>query len=334
MAIKVGINGFGRIGRNMLRASLNRADIDIVAVNDLTDAPTLAHLAQYDSVHGAFPVKVSVDGDTLDAGGEKIKVLSVRNPAELPWGDLGVDVVIEATGIFADRDKAAMHLDAGAKKVIVSAPAKGADLTLCYGVNHETYDAGKHDVISNASCTTNCLSPVAKVLHENFTIQPGLMTTIHSYTNDQKILDLPHSDLRRARAAALSMIPTSTGAARAVGLVLPELNGKLDGMAIRVPTPNVSVVDLVFKCEKSPSADEINAAVKAAAEGPLKGILQYCDEPLVSCDFNGNPHSSIFDAGCTKAMDGGFAKILSWYDNEMGFSTRLCDVVQFIGTSL
>lgn len=334
MAIKVGINGFGRIGRNMLRASLNRADIDIVAVNDLTDAPTLAHLLQYDSVHGAFPVQVGVEGDSLKVGGDSFKVLSVRNPAELPWGDLGADVVIESTGIFADRDKAAMHLDAGAKKVIVSAPAKGADLTLCYGVNHDAYDPGSHDVISNASCTTNCLSPVAKVLHENFTIEQGLMTTIHSYTNDQKILDLPHSDLRRARAAGLSMIPTSTGAARAVGLVLPELNGKLDGMAIRVPTPNVSVVDLVFKTTKSPSADEINAAIKEAAEGPLKGILQYCDEPLVSCDFNGNPHSSIFDAGLTKAMDGGFSKILSWYDNEMGFSTRLCDVIQFIGKSL
>jgi len=331
---KVGINGFGRIGRNMLRAALDRSDIEVVAVNDLTDAKMLAHLLKYDSIHGAFPADVSVDKDTLGVGGRTIKVLSERNPAELPWGKLGVEVVIESTGIFADRDKAAMHLDAGAKKVIVSAPAKGADLTVCYGVNHETYNAGEHHVISNASCTTNCLSPVAKVLHENFTIKRGLMTTIHSYTNDQRILDLPHSDMRRSRAAALSMIPTTTGAAKAVGLVLPELNGKLDGMAIRVPTPNVSVVDLVFETEKTPSSDEINAAMKSAAEGPLKGVLQYCDEPLVSIDFNGNRHSSIFDAAVTKAMDGGFAKILSWYDNEMGFSTRLCDVVQHIGKSL
>jgi len=334
MGVKIGINGFGRIGRNMLRAAQNRADLDIVAVNDLTDAATLAHLLKYDSVHGAFPAPVTVDGDSLVVGGKKIKVLSVRNPAELPWKSLGVQVAIESTGIFTDRDKAAAHLTAGARKVIISAPAKGADLTVCYGVNHQTYDAKKHDVISNASCTTNCLAPVAKVLHEQFRIKRGLMTTIHSYTNDQRILDLPHSDLRRARAAALSMIPTSTGAARAVGLVLPELNGKLDGMAIRVPTPNVSVVDLVFETEKTPSAEEINAAVKQAAAGPLKGVLQYCDEPLVSIDFNGNPHSSIFDAKVTKVVDPGFAKILSWYDNEMGFSTRLCDITGLIGSSL
>jgi glyceraldehyde 3-phosphate dehydrogenase len=289
---------------------------------------------KYDSVHGAFPAPVAVEGDSLVVGGKKIKVLSVRNPAELPWKSLGVQVAIESTGIFTDRDKAAAHLAAGARKVIISAPAKGADLTVCYGVNHDTYDAAKHDVISNASCTTNCLAPVAKVLHEQFRIKRGLMTTIHSYTNDQRILDLPHSDMRRARAAALSMIPTSTGAARAVGLVLPELNGKLDGMAIRVPTPNVSVVDLVFESEKTPSADEINAAIKKAAAGPLKGVLQYCDEPLVSIDFNGNPHSSIFDSKVTKVVDPGFAKILSWYDNEMGFSTRLCDVSGLIGSSL
>ena len=334
MGIKVGINGFGRIGRNTLRASLSRADIDIVAVNDLTDADTLGHLLRYDSVHGHFPHPVKVEGDGLSIGSEKLKVLSVRNPAELPWGDLGVDVVIESTGIFADRDKAAAHLTAGAKKVIVSAPTKGADATLCYGVNHDAYDPKSHDVISNASCTTNCLSPVAKVLNDNFAIKRGMMTTIHSYTNDQRILDLPHGDLRRARAAAMSMIPTSTGAAKAVGLVLPELNGKLDGMAIRVPTPNVSVVDLVFETEKTPSADEINAAVQAAAEGPLKGVLQYNDEPLVSIDFNGNSHSSIFDAPVTKVLEPGFAKILSWYDNEMGFSTRLCDVCQLVGSSL
>jgi glyceraldehyde 3-phosphate dehydrogenase len=333
MATRIGINGFGRIGRNMLRAS-RCYDLEIVAVNDLTDSATLAHLLKYDSVHGAFPESVAVDGDSLVVGGKKIRVLSERDPAKLPWGDLGVDLVIESTGIFTDREKAAAHLKGGAKKVVISAPAGGADLTLCYGVNHDAYDTNKHDVISNASCTTNCLAPVAKVLHESFTIKRGLMTTIHSYTNDQQILDLPHKDLRRARAAALSMIPTSTGAARAVGLVLPELNGKLDGMAIRVPTPNVSVVDLVFETEKSPSADEINAAVKAAATGPLEGILQYIDEPLVSCDFNGNPHSSIFDSKCTKAMEGGFSKILSWYDNEMGFSTRLCDVSKMIGAAL
>lgn len=334
MGIKVGINGFGRIGRNMLRASLERTDIDIVAVNDLTDASTLAHLLQYDSVHGIFPRKVSADGNVLSVGKGTLQVLSVRDPAELPWGALGVEVVIEATGLFASKDKAKAHLDAGAKKVIISAPAKGADLTVCYGVNHDRYDPAAHHVISNASCTTNCLAPVAKVLNDAFSIKRGLMTTIHSYTNDQKILDLPHSDLRRARAAGLSMIPTSTGAAKAVGLVLPELDGKLDGMAIRVPTPNVSVVDLVFETAKSPSSDEINAAVRSAAEGPLKGILEYCEAPLVSTDFNGNTHSSIFDAQVTKVLEPGFAKIISWYDNEMGFSTRLCDVVQFIGGKL
>jgi glyceraldehyde 3-phosphate dehydrogenase len=261
-------------------------------------------------------------------------VLSVKNPAELPWKAQGADIVVESTGIFTSREKAAAHLTAGAKKVIISAPADGADITLCFGVNHESYDPKKHDVISNASCTTNCLAPIAKVLHESFTIKRGMMTTIHSYTNDQQILDLPHKDLRRARAAALSMIPTSTGAARAVGLVLPELKGKLDGMAIRVPTPNVSVVDLVFETEKKPTADEINAAAKKASEGPLKGILQYCTEPLVSCDFNGNVHSSILDAQLTKVLEPGFAKILSWYDNEMGFSMRLCDVVDYMGRSL
>lgn len=333
MATRIGINGFGRIGRNMLRASL-KYDLEIVAVNDLTDAKTLALLLKYDSIHGAFPVDVGVDGSTLIVGGKRIEVLSERNPADLPWGKLGADIVVESTGIFADKEKASAHIKAGAKKVIISAPAGGVDLTLCFGVNHESYDPAKHHVISNASCTTNCLAPVAKVLNDKFKIKRGLMTTIHSYTNDQRILDLPHSDMRRARAAAMSMIPTSTGAARAVGLVLPELNGKLDGMAIRVPTPNVSVVDLVFETEKTPSADEINAAIKAAAEGPMKGVLQYCDEPLVSIDFNGNPHSSIFDAGVTKAMEGGFNKILSWYDNEMGFSTRLCDVSKMIGASL
>jgi glyceraldehyde 3-phosphate dehydrogenase len=334
MAIRVGINGFGRIGRNMLRAALDYPEIEVVAVNDLTDAATLAHLLKHDSVHGAFPKPVTVTADGLNVGGKPVKVLSVRNPAELPWKSMNVPIVIESTGYFTDRDKAAAHLQAGASKVIISAPAKGADVTLCYGVNHQAYDPKKHHVISNASCTTNCLAPVAKVLHESFRIKRGLMTTIHSYTNDQRILDLPHDDLRRARAAALSIIPTTTGAARAVGLVLPDLNGKLDGMAIRVPTPNVSIVDLVFETEKQPKAAEINAAVKAAAEGPLKGILQYCEEPLVSCDFNGNRHSSIFDAELTKVLEPGFAKVLSWYDNEMGFSTRLCDVTQVIARSL
>ena len=334
MGIKVGINGFGRIGRNMMRASLGRDDIEIVAVNDLTDAATLAHLLKYDSVHGAFPAGVSAGDGELSVGGRSIGVLSVRDPAKLPWADLGVDIVIESTGFFASKDKASAHLSAGAKKVIISAPASDVDLTVCYGVNHATYDPGSHHVLSNASCTTNCLAPVAKVIHENFSIRRGLMTTIHSYTNDQKILDLPHSDLRRARAAGLSMIPTTTGAARAVGLVLPELNGKLDGMAIRVPTPNVSVVDLVFETEKTTDAEAINAAIKTAAEGPLAGVLAYCDEPLVSIDFNGNTNSSIFDSQVTKVMDGGFAKILSWYDNEMGFSTRLCDVTELVGASL
>jgi len=334
MAIKVGINGFGRIGRNMLRAGRNLSGIDFVAVNDLTDANTLAHLLKHDSVHGHFPGDVYADGNALRVGDEKIEVLSERDPAALPWRSLGVDIVVEATGLFTSRDKAAAHLDAGAKKVIVSAPAENVDLTVCFGVNHKSYDPTKHHVLSNASCTTNCLAPVAKVLHESFRVKRGMMTTIHSYTNDQRILDLPHKDLRRARAAAMSMIPTSTGAAKAVGLVLPELKGKLDGMAIRVPTPNVSVVDLVFETEVTPTAAEINTAIKHAAEGPLSGVLQYSEEPLVSTDFNGNTHSSIFDAQLTKVLEPGFAKILSWYDNEMGFSMRLCDVVQFIGRSL
>ena len=334
MGIRVGINGFGRIGRNMLRASLGRDSLEFVAVNDLTDAATLAHLLKYDSIHGGFPLDVQTNGDGLSVGDKNIKVLSERDPAALPWKELGVDIVIESTGFFASKEKASAHIEAGARKVIISAPAGGVDLTVCYGVNHESYDPASHHVISNASCTTNCLSPVAKVLHENFGIKRGLMTTIHSYTNDQRILDLPHSDLRRARSAGLSMIPTTTGAARAVGLVLPELDGRLDGMAIRVPTPNVSVVDLVFETEKATSVEAINAAIKEAAEGPLAGVLAYIDEPLVSIDFNGNTHSSIFDSQVTKVMDGGFAKILSWYDNEMGFSTRLCDVAELVGSSL
>ena len=334
MAARVAINGFGRIGRNMLRAGLEQKDYEIVAVNDLTDAATLAHLLEYDSIHGRFPGQVEAGDTSISVNGKSINVLSERDPAQLPWGDLGVDVVIESTGLFASRDKAAAHLQAGARKVLISAPAGDVDLTLCYGVNHESYDPASHHVISNASCTTNCLSPVAKVLHQEFTLKRGLMTTIHSYTNDQRILDLPHGDMRRARAAALSMIPTTTGAAKAVGLVLPELAGKLDGMAIRVPTPNVSVVDLVFETEKTPSAEVIHAAMKAAADGPMTGVLQYNEKPLVSIDFNGNPHSSIFDAPITKVPEPGFAKILSWYDNEMGFSHRLCDVTSMIAGSL
>ncbi len=334
MSIRVGINGFGRIGRNMLRAGLGRDDFEIVAVNDLTSAATLAHLLRHDSVHGAFPATVEVSGNDIVAAGKKITVLSKRNPAELPWKELGVQIVIESTGHFTKREQAAAHLEAGASKVIISAPATGVDLTLCYGVNHDAYDPAKHHVISNASCTTNCLAPVAKVLHESFGIRRGLMTTVHSYTNDQRILDLPHEDLRRARAAALSMIPTTTGAARAVALVLPELKGKLDGMAIRVPTANVSVIDLTVETIKPASAEEINAAVKAAAEGALKGVLQYCEEELVSIDFNGNRHSSIFDAPLTKVLEPGFAKVLSWYDNEMGFSARMCDVTALIAGRL
>jgi glyceraldehyde 3-phosphate dehydrogenase len=334
MPIRVGVNGFGRIGRNLLRAAVGRSEFEVVAVNDLTDAETLAHLLKYDSVHGKYPASVEAGSGEIKVGGKSIKVLSARNPVDLPWKDLGVDVVVESTGHFTKRDQAAGHLKAGARKVIISAPAAGADLTLCYGVNHDSYDAAKHDVISNASCTTNCLAPVAKVLNDSFGLKRGMMTTIHSYTNDQRILDLPHEDLRRARAAALSMIPTTTGAARAVGLVLPELKGKLDGFAIRVPTPNVSVVDLTFETEKLPSVEEINAAIKAAADGPMKGVLQYCDEELVSTDFNGNRHSSIFDAPVTKVLEPGFAKILSWYDNEMGFSARMGDVIAMMAKSL
>ena len=333
MAIRVGINGFGRIGRNVLRACLDLKDLEFVAVNDITDAPTLAYLLKFDSVHGRLE-GVEAKENAIAVGNRSIKVLAERDPAKLPWKDLGVNVVLECSGLFTARDAAAKHLTAGAKKVIISAPAKGADLTVCFGVNHTAYDPGKHDVLSNASCTTNCLAPVAKVLHESFGIRRGLMTTIHSYTNDQRILDLPHSDLRRARAAALSMIPTTTGAARAVGEVLPELKGKLDGMAVRVPTPNVSVVDLVAELDKKATEADINAAMKAASEGPLRGILAYSTEPLVSIDFNGNPHSSIFDAPLTKVMGDNFVKILSWYDNEWGFSKRMGDVTRLVGGKL
>jgi glyceraldehyde 3-phosphate dehydrogenase len=330
MAMKVAINGFGRIGRNFLRACRGNDMIEIIAINDLTDSKTLAHLLKYDSVHGVFQGTVEADEGSLTIDGKKIKVLAETDPAKLPWKALGADVVIEATGRFADKASASKHLDAGAKWVIISAPAKEPDVTVCMGVNEEMLDPKKHKVISNASCTTNCLAPMAKVINNEFGIQRGLMTTIHSYTNDQRILDLPHKDLRRARAAALSMIPTTTGAARAVGLVLPELQGKLDGMSIRVPTPNVSVVDLVADLGKDTSAEEVNAALKKVAEGPVKGILKYVDEPVVSIDFNGNSHSSIIDAGVTKVLEGRMLKVLSWYDNEMGYSTRLRDLIIYI----
>lgn len=334
MSLRVAINGFGRIGRNFLRTSRGYNEFEIVAINDLTDAKTLAHLLKYDSVHGMFGADIKVDTGTISVDGKEIKVLAVTEPEKLPWKDFGVDVVIESTGRFVDRLSSSKHLDAGAKWVIISAPAKDPDATICMGVNEETLDPVKHKILSNASCTTNCLSPVAKVVHNEFGIIKGLMTTIHSYTNDQRILDLPHKDLRRARAAALNMIPTTTGAAKAVGLVLPELKGKLNGMAIRVPTPNVSVVDLVVELAKDATAEEINAALKRAAEGPMKGVLQYSEEPLVSSDCNGNPHSSIVDAASTMVLDGKMAKILAWYDNEWGYSSRLRDLIIYILKSM
>ena len=330
MAIKVGINGFGRIGRNLLRASLNTKEIEFVAANDITDAKTLAHLLKYDSILGNLDADVRAQGDIISVNGKPLKVLAVSDPSQLPWRDLGVDIVVESTGRFTEKDGASKHLSAGAKKVIISAPAKNEDITVVLGVNEKSYDPKKHHVLSNASCTTNCLAPVAKVLLENFGIKRGLMTTIHSYTNDQKILDLPHKDLRRARAAALSMIPTTTGAAKAVSLVLPQLKGKLDGMAIRVPTPNVSVVDLVAELDKDTTAEEVNTSFKKAAEGELKGILQYCDEPLVSIDFNGNSNSSIVDAMTTKVIEKRMVKVLAWYDNEWGYSCRVRDLILYI----
>ena len=330
MAAKVAINGFGRIGRNLFRAALGSSDIEIVAVNDLTDAATLAHLLKYDSVHGTFAATVSADGDTLVVDGRRIRVLKETDPAKLPWKELGVQIAVESTGRFTNREDAEKHLQAGAAKVVISAPGKNADLTVCMGVNEQDYRSASHHVISNASCTTNCLAPVAKVLLERFGIVKGMMTTVHSYTNDQQILDLPHKDLRRARAAAVSMIPTTTGAAKAVALVLPQLKGKLDGMAVRVPTPNVSLIDLVVETEKPTTAEEVNAAMKQAAEGPMKGILVYCDLPLVSHDFNGNPASSTVDALCTNVMGGNMVKVLSWYDNEWGYSNRILDLVKYV----
>ena len=331
MTIKVGINGFGRIGRNAFRAAMANPALEIVAVNDLTDAETLAHLLKYDSIHGILDAEVKAEKDAIVVNGKAIKVLAERDPAGLPWGALGIDVVVESTGRFTEADKAAAHIKAGAKKVIISAPAKGEDITIVMGVNEDKYDAAKHNIISNASCTTNCLAPMAKVIHENFGIKHGMMTTVHSYTNDQMILDLPHKDLRRARAAAMSIIPTTTGAAKAVALVLPELKGKLNGFALRVPTPNVSLTDLVSEMEKPVTVEEVNAALKAAAAGPLKGILAYSDEPLVSKDYNGNPHSCIIDADSTMVVDGTQLKVIGWYDNEWGYSNRVIDLIVYIG---
>ena len=330
MAVRVGINGFGRIGRNIMRAALGDKNINFVAVNDLTSAATLAHLLKYDSVLGNLHSKVEVSKDGIAVDGDQFKVLTMRDPGQLPWKDLGVDVVFESTGLFTGRDDAAKHVAAGAKRVVITAPAKGPDLTLVLGVNDDKYDPAKHQIISNASCTTNCLAPLVKVLHQRFGLKKGWMTTIHSYTNDQNLLDLPHKDLRRARAAALSMIPTTTGAASAVGEVLPDLKGKLDGFAMRVPTPNVSVVDLAAIVDKKTTADEVNAALKEAADGALKGILQYSTDELVSIDFKGNPHSSIIDAPYTKVMDGDFVKVLSWYDYEWGYSNRCVDLLRLL----
>ncbi|WP_377887762.1 type I glyceraldehyde-3-phosphate dehydrogenase [Alkalihalobacillus sp. R86527] len=332
MATKVGINGFGRIGRNVFRAALNNPNVEVVAVNDLTDANMLAHLLKYDTIHGELNVEVEVNGENLVVNGSEIKVLSERDPAQLGWGDLGVDVVVESTGRFTNREDAAKHLEAGAKKVVISAPAKNEDITVVLGVNEDKYDAENHHVLSNASCTTNCLAPVAKVLNDKFGIKRGLMTTVHSYTNDQQILDLPHKDYRRARAAAENIIPTSTGAAKAVSLVLPELDGKLNGMAMRVPTPNVSIVDLVAELDADVTVDDVNAALKEAAEGDLKGYLGYSEEPLVSKDYNGNPHSSIVDAISTMNIDGNMVKVVSWYDNEWGYSSRVVDLVDYIAS--
>jgi len=328
MAVRVGINGFGRIGRNIMRAAMGGSDIDFVAVNDLTNAATLAHLLKYDSVLGNLDGEVTASADGISVNGDSFKVLSIKDPAQLPWKDLGVDVVFESTGLFTSREGAAKHIAAGAKKVVITAPAKEPDITLVMGVNDHKYDPAKHQIISNASCTTNCLAPLAKVVHERFGIRKGWMTTIHAYTNDQNLLDLPHKDLRRARAAALSMIPTTTGAASAVGEVLPELKGRLDGFAMRVPTPNVSVVDLNVLVDKKTSGQEVNQALREAANGPLKGILAFSEAELVSIDFRKDPHSSIVDAAYTKVMDGDFVKLLSWYDNEWGYSSRCVDLLR------
>ncbi len=331
MSLKIGINGFGRIGRNFFRTSYNNPDIEIVAVNDLTDSKTLAHLLRYDSVFGILNAEIAAKANALVVDGKEIKITAERDPLNIPWGDLGVDIVIESTGVFTKRQDAEKHLKAGAKKVIISAPAKDPDLTVVMGVNENKYNSKKHHIISNASCTTNCLAPVVKVLLSSFGIKHGLMTTVHSYTNDQRLLDLPHKDLRRARAAAVSLIPTSTGAAKAISLVIPEMEGKLDGMAVRVPTPNVSMVDLVVELEKDADAAKVNAALKRAASGKLKGILEYTEEPLVSIDFKGNPHSSIVDGSTTSVIDKRMVKVISWYDNEWGYSTRIRDLILYMG---
>ncbi|WP_419877899.1 type I glyceraldehyde-3-phosphate dehydrogenase [Brevibacillus centrosporus] len=328
--VKVGINGFGRIGRNVFRAALNNPDVEIVAVNDLTDAQTLAHLLKYDTVHGVLDLDVEAGENSLIVGGKEIKVLAERDPAQLKWANYGVEIVVESTGRFTKREDAAKHLEGGVKKVIISAPATNEDITVVMGVNEDKYDPAQHTVISNASCTTNCLAPFAKVLNDKFGIVRGLMTTVHSYTNDQQILDLPHKDLRRARAAAENIIPTSTGAAKAVALVLPELKGKLNGFAMRVPTPNVSVVDLVAELKADVTVDELNQALKEAAEGPLKGILGYSEAPLVSSDYNGNPASSTIDALSTMVLEGNMVKVVSWYDNEWGYSNRVVDLCHFV----
>ncbi len=336
MPVRVAINGFGRIGRNMLRAAKvqGAGELDFVAVNDLTDPATLAHLLKYDSVHGRFPGTVEARGDAIVVNGDAIKVLAQKDPGALPWKDLGVDVVLESTGLFTDRDKAARHLAAGARKVVISAPAKNEDITIVYGVNHTSYDPGNHHVISNASCTTNCLVPVVKVIREQFGFVNGFMTTIHSYTNDQPILDLPHKDLRRARAAALSIIPTTTGAAKATSLVIPEVKGRIDGVALRVPTCDVSVVDLTCTVERSTTVDEVNAAFRTAAGGSLKGVLGVSDEPLVSVDYIGNLNSSTVDLALTNVIEGRLVHVSSWYDNEMGYSARCVDLIRYIGARL
>jgi glyceraldehyde 3-phosphate dehydrogenase len=334
MAVRVGINGFGRIGRNVLRAATmaKQTDVEFVGVNDITDTKTLAHLLKYDSIHGRFPGTVEAKGDALVVNGKTIKVSAIKEPEKLPWKELGVEFVLESTGRFTDKENAAKHLTAGAKKVVISAPAKGEDITICMGVNHEKYDPAKHHVISNASCTTNCLVPVVKVIIDNFGFKHGFMTTVHSYTNDQQILDLPHKDLRRARAAALSIIPTTTGAAKATGLVIPEVKGKIDGISLRVPTPDVSIVELVADVEKSTTVEAVNAAFKqAAASGPLKGILETSDEPLVSHDYIGNLYSSVIDTMSTAVIDGTLVHVSSWYDNEMGYSSRCVDLLAYLG---
>jgi len=330
MAIKVGINGLGRIGRNVVRAALGNSNIQFVAANDLTDTKTLAHLLKYDSILGPLHEEVKVEGDSISVGGQKIRIFAIKDPAEIDWSSVGAQVVVESTGRFTDADQAKKHLKGTVKKVIISAPAKDEDITIVLGVNDKAYDPAKHNIISNASCTTNCLAPVVKVLQEKFGIEKGSMTTIHSYTNDQHVLDFPHKDLRRARAAALNMIPTTTGAAKAIGLVMPELKGKLDGYAMRVPTPNVSVVDLVAVTKKNTTAEEVNHALKEAAEGELKGILAYTEDPVVSTDMMHNPNSSIVDAGLTKVLDGNLVKVVSWYDNEWGYSKRVVDLIEFL----